>query len=158
MAPLFMLLGILVGILGNFWLLSGMPAVKPAFVLLAASALTTIYFMLGMPVFVAVLARKYQRDRTLTTNLAVSIVMILGFYLSAVLTWILLTRGWGLSFVQTIKAAGDSRTYGKLEDKAEHILIWLMLISAVTTIVAGLVSASARYLWLRYRRAKTPPA
>jgi hypothetical protein len=158
MAPLFMLLCILVGVLGNFWLLSGMPAVKPDFVILAAFALATVYFMLGMPVFVAVLARKYQRDRTLTTNLAVSIVMLVAFYISVVLTWLLSTRGWELSFVQTIKAAGDSRTYGKFEDGAEHILIWLMLVSAFSTIVAGLVSALVRHLWLRSHRAKTQPA
>jgi hypothetical protein len=158
MAPFFILLCILVGILGNFWWLSGMPAVKPMFVILPASALTILYFMIGMPVFVAILARKYQRNRTLTTNLAFSIFMLFVFYTSVALTWLLLTRGWELSLVQTIKAAGDSRTYGKLEDKAEHILIWLMLISAVTTIVAGLLSVSARYLWLRYRRAKTQPA
>jgi hypothetical protein len=88
----------------------------------------------------------------LTTSLLSSFVMILVFYASAILTWILISRGWSLSFLTTLKAAGDSETYGKLEDIAEGLLVCLLIVSTVATIAAGILTAAVRKLWVRHRR------
>jgi hypothetical protein len=151
MMPLTLLACILVGVLANFWLLAGMPSVKPEFFLIFGSVISALYFLVGMPVVLAVLARKYRQSRKWTTNLVVSIAMILAFYISAVVAWIVLTPAqWNLSFLTTIKAAGDSETYGKLEDTAEYLLVNLLLISTISTILAGLVTAAVRGTWARY--------
>ncbi len=155
MAPLIILACILVALLGNAWLLSGMPAVKPAFVVFAASLVSCIYFVIGMPVIAVVLARRYRRTRVMTASLLSAVVMLAAFYFSAVFTWLLLSRGWHLSFLKTIDAARDAETYGELDAVAENLLLWLMLIVSVATAAAGAVTAGIAHAWIKRSRRET---
>lgn len=152
MAPLITLACILVGALGNLWLFSGMPRVKPMFILMVASLLSAIYFVFAMPVFVAVLARRFRRTQQLTANLLVEVVMLLVFYISAGVTWALISRHWSLSFLETLQAARDAERYAKFEHDAESAIFFLLVVSTISTVVAGTVTLTLRSLWERFRQ------
>ena len=157
MAPLLILACILVGVLGSFWLLFGMPYVAPLGILLAACFLSSLYFLFVLPVIVGVLARAYRKSRRLTANLSAAVVMLFAFYISLALTWMLVTPGWDLSPVATFKAAGALGGLGKaggspLDDAAEGILAALLIISTLATVAAGIVTATVRHILVKYRR------
>jgi hypothetical protein len=153
MAPLLILACILVFVLGNIWFLLGMPVVAPIFILFAACFLGGLYFLFGMPVIIAVLARAYCKSRKLTLNLLVAVVMLFAFYISATLTWFLITTEWNLSFLTTLKAAGDAKEYGHpIEHAAQGLLASLLTMSTLSAVAAGAVTAAVRHLCVRHRR------
>ena len=156
MAPLLILACILVGVLGSLWLLFGMPIVAPSGILLAFCFLSGLYFLFVLPVIVGVLARAYRKSRKLTTNLSVAVVMLIAFYISVALTWMLITPGWDLSLIATFKAAGalgglEQGGSNSLDHAAEGILAALLIISTLSTVAAGIVTATVRYVWVKYR-------
>jgi hypothetical protein len=133
-----------------------MPIVVPFGILLAACFISGLYFLFVLPVIVGVLARAYRKSRKLTTNLSVAVVMLFAFYISVALTWMLITPGWDLSPITTLKAAGalgglEQAGGNLLDDAAEGILAAILILSTLSTVAAGIVTATARYVWVKSR-------
>jgi len=119
-----------------------------------ACLLSGLWFLLGMPVVVAVFAWKYRRTRTLPTGLLVAVVMLVAFHATAVSVWrAAITSYWDLPFLTTFEAAGNARKYGEpVEHGAEGLLVWLIVASTAAALVAGAVTAAIRKAWTRRRR------
>jgi hypothetical protein len=107
-----------------------------------------LWFLFGMPVVVAVCALKCRRIRKLTAGLLVSAVMLLAFYAGAILLWgvVVTMHYWNLPFLTMIHAAGNAEKYGHpIEHAAQGLLVGLLFWSTVTAVIAGIVTATARY-------------
>jgi hypothetical protein len=111
------------------------------------SLLCGFWFLLGMPITAAVFAWQDRRSRKLSTGLLVAVVMLVVFYISAALIWRLGTADWNLSFLTTLEASVDSEKYGhKVEHRAEVIVVWLLVESTSTAVLAGVVTTASETL------------
>lgn len=117
------------------------------------SLLCGLFFLFGMPVIAAFFAWEYRRLGKLPTGFLVSVVMIVVFYASAGLIWHLGTTDWNLSFLTTLEASVDAEKYGHpVEHRAETMVVWLLIYSTFTAVVAGVVTPAVRRAWRRRKR------
>jgi ketosteroid isomerase-like protein len=121
-------------------------------------ALSTLWFVFGMPIVTIVYGWKALRSRSWPTGFIVSASMLLAFLLVFVLLWLQLSGTyWNLPLKHAFIAAGDTERYGNpVEDTAESVLISLMVISAVAGITAGAMGAIIRWVWTRRRSQQAP--
>jgi ketosteroid isomerase-like protein len=110
--------------------------------------LSTLWFVSGMPIVTIVYGWKAFRSRTWSTGLIVSISMLMAFFLVTALLWIQLSGNyWNLPLKHAFIAAGDTARYGNpVEDTAESVLISLIVISAISGLVAGILARIACWL------------
>lgn len=113
-----------------------------------------LWFLFGMPVYVAVFAWKYYRSRKLSTGFLVAVVMLIVFWTTATQLWKhFATHYWNLSFVTALHAAGDAAKYGHpIEHTAEVLLANLLIFSTLLAAAAGAITLAVRHLWIRHRR------
>ncbi len=117
------------------------------------SFLCGLWFLWVMPVIVAALAWENRRSRKLSPGLLVAVVMLFGFYISAGLIWSLGAADWNLSFLMTLEASVNAEKYGHpVESRAERIVVWLLIYSTFTAVVAGVVTAVVRHSWVKRQR------
>ncbi len=119
-----------------------------------ASLFSSLWFLFGMPVVLAVFAWKYFKSRKLSTGLLVSAVMLTVFFAVAVLLWRhFATNYWNLSFLIALDAAVDAARYGHpVEHTAEVLLANLLIFSTLSSAAAGAMTGGVRHLWSRHRR------
>jgi ketosteroid isomerase-like protein len=112
-----------------------------------------LWFLFGMPLVLAVFARKCFQSHKLPTGFLVSVVMIIVFFASAVLLWRhFATHYWNLSFLTALQAAGDAARYGHpVEHTAEVLLVNLLIFSTLSAAAAGAITGAVRHLWVRRR-------
>jgi hypothetical protein len=114
--------------------------------------LSGIWFLFGMPVLTAVSAWEYYQKRKSPTGFLVAVVMLIVFYISAGLIWMLITPDWNLSFLTTFEASVNSEKYGHpIEHRAEVMLCWLLIVSTLTSVAAGSGTAAIARAWIRRR-------
>jgi uncharacterized protein (TIGR02246 family) len=111
-----------------------------------------IWFLFGMPIVAIVYSWKFCRNRKLSTGFLVSTVMLIAFFVTAILLWRnIATHYWNLSFMTALKAAVDTARYGNpVEDTAESVLVTLMILSPLSAIAAGMIAGAARWAWTRH--------
>ncbi len=112
-----------------------------------------IWFLFGMPVVVLISGYRSFRSRRLSASFLVSFVIIIAFFLTAIILWKLLTvQEWNLSLLNAFQAAGDTARYGNpVEDTAEDVLVALLVLSTLSAAASGMISGTARWLWVRRR-------
>jgi hypothetical protein len=107
------------------------------------SLLCACFFLVVLPVIVAVLAWQDRRVKKLSAGLLTAVVMLVVFFTSAVLLWSLGTADWKLSFLTTLEASVNAEKYGPIESRAERIVVWLLIYSTMAAGLAGAATASA---------------
>lgn len=119
-----------------------------------ACLLSGLWFLIGMPVVVAIYAYQCGRNRRLTTGLLVAAVMLMVFYVSATLLWReFAAHYWHQSFLTALDASGNAAKYGHpVEHTAEVLLVWLLIVSTLSAVAAGAVTGVVRHVWIRHRR------
>jgi uncharacterized protein (TIGR02246 family) len=119
-----------------------------------ACVVSGLWFLVGMPVVVAVLAWKYSRRRELPRGFLVSVAMLIVFFAVATLLWrYLASHYWNLSFLTALHAAGDAARYGHpVEHTAEVLVANLLIVSTLSAAAAGAIAGGVRHLWVRCRR------
>jgi hypothetical protein len=119
-----------------------------------ACFLSGIWFLLGMPVVVAVLAWKGRRNGRISAGLLIAGFMLIVFWGTAALLWrYIATHVWNFSFMTALRAAGDAATYGHpIEHTAEVLLANVLIFSTLSAAAAGAISGGLRHLWIRRRR------
>lgn len=113
-----------------------------------------IWFLFGMPVVAVVSVWKAIQRRKLSIVALVSLVMLLAFFLVALLLWNYISAHyWNLSFGHALRAAGDTARYGNpVEDTAEDVLVFLLVLSTLSAAAAGLITGIGHRIWIRRRR------
>ena len=121
-------------------------------------ALSTLWFVLGMPIVTIVYGWKAFRRRSWSIGFIVSASMLFAFLLVSVLLWLQLSESyWNLPLKHAFIAATDSERYGNpVEDTAESVLISLMVIPAVSAMTAGILAPIVRWIWARRRSQEAP--
>ena len=119
-----------------------------------ASLFSSLGFLFGMPMVLAVFAWKYFKSRKLSTGLLISAVMLAVFFAVAALLWRhFATHYWNLSFLTALDAAVDAARYGHpVEHTAEVLLANLLIFSTLSSAAVGAMTGGVRYLWTRHRR------
>ena len=119
-----------------------------------ASLFSSLWFLLGMPIVFAVFAWKYFVSRKLSTGFLVSAVMLIVFLAVAALLWRhFATYYWNLPFLTALDAAVDAAKYGHpIEHTAEVLLANLLIVSTLSSALAGAITGGVRHLWSRHRR------
>jgi len=122
------------------------------------SLLCACFFLVALPVMVAVFAWQDRRVKKLSTGFLTAVVMLVVFFTSAVLLWSLGTADWKLSFPTTLEASVNAEKYGHaIESRAERIVVWLLIYSTMAAGLAGAVTPAVWYFWTRRRRAASAP-
>lgn len=113
-----------------------------------------IWFLFGMPVVVLISGYRSFQSRRLSAAFLVSFVMIIAFFVTAIILWELLTaQQWNLSLLNAFQAAGDTARYGNpVEDTAEDVLVALLALSTLSAAASGMIAGTARWLWVRRRK------
>jgi hypothetical protein len=113
-----------------------------------------LWFLFGMPIVVSAFAWEHRRGGA-NTRFVIALVMLLVFYISAGMIWRLGTANWSLSFIETLAASVNSEKYGHpLEHRAETMVVWLLMFSTSTALVAGAVTAVV-HAGIRQRKSRT---
>ncbi len=113
-----------------------------------------VWFLFGMPIVVVVGIWNSCRNRKLSTGFLAAAVMLIAFFLSAVLLWqYLAAHYWNLSLKAAFLAARDTARYGNpVEDTAEGVLVSFLVLSTFAAAAAGAIAVVARRVWIRKRR------
>jgi uncharacterized protein (TIGR02246 family) len=113
-----------------------------------------VWFLIAMPIVAVVGAWKFIRTRKLSTGLLVSLVMLVAFFIAAVMLWNNITaRYWNLSLGTALRAAGDTARYGNpVEDTAESVLVTLLVLPTMIAVAAGVITGTARCIRHRFWR------
>jgi len=102
-----------------------------------------LWFLLGMPAVAAAFAWEHRRNGGKRRGLLVAVVMLVVFHVSAILIWRMGTADWNLSFPATLEASVNSEKYGHpVEHRAEVMVVWLLLYSALAAAAAGAITAA----------------
>ncbi len=117
-----------------------------------------LWFLFGMPIVAIISAWKFFRNRKLSTGLLVSVVMLIVFFLAAVLLWRYFSaHEWNLPMANAFYAAGDTARYGNpVEDTAEGVLVGLLVLSTFSAVAAGIMTGIARKVWIHHQRLAMP--
>jgi uncharacterized protein (TIGR02246 family) len=120
-----------------------------------ACFLSGIWFLFGMPIVAVVFIWNSCRNHKLSTGFLVSAVMLIAYFVTAVLLWrYVAAHYWNLSFTTALAAAGDTARYGNpVEDTAEGVLVSFLVLSSLSAVAAGIITGAARWIWTRHRRA-----
>ncbi len=119
-----------------------------------ACLLSGLWFLIGMPVVLVFYADEFRRTRRLSAGLLIAVVMLTVFYVSAALLWREFTAHyWHLSFLTALDASVNAARYGhEVEHTAEVLLVWLLIVSTSSAVVAGAVTGVVRHVWIKHRR------
>ena len=119
-----------------------------------ACLLSGLWFLIGMPVVLAIYAYRYRRTRRLPSGLLVAAVMLIVFYVSATLLWREFAfHYWRQSFLTALDASVNAAKYGHpIEHTAEVLLVWLLIVSTLSAVAAGAVTGAVRHVWARHHR------
>jgi ketosteroid isomerase-like protein len=114
-----------------------------------------VWFLFGMPVVVLVQSCKFFRSGKMSTGFLVSAVMLIAFFVTAVLLWRHYTvQEWNLPFWAALRAAGDTARFGNpVEDTSEDILVSLLMLSTLAAAGAGILTGLTRRACVRRRLA-----
>ncbi len=102
-----------------------------------------IWFLIGMPLMVVFGTWGFYRKTRWPAVFMVAAVMLLVFYGSAGLIWILLSADWSLSFFSTFQATISPGKYGtEVVHRADVILISLLIFSTLAAVAAAAIAAA----------------
>jgi hypothetical protein len=101
-----------------------------------------IWFLFGMPILAATGSWGFYKKNRTPAVFVVAAVMLVVFYLTAGLMWLLLSIDWNLSFLSTFEATINPGKYGlAVTHRAEVILISLLIVSTLAAVAAAAVAA-----------------
>ena len=119
-----------------------------------ACLLSGLWFLIAMPIVLAIYANEYHRTRRLPTGLMVTVVSLIVFYATAVLLWReFASHYWHQSFLTALDASVNAAKYGHTaEHTAEVLLIWLLIVTTLCAVAAGALTGVVRHVWIRFLR------
>lgn len=119
-----------------------------------ACLISGLWFLIGMPVVVAIYGNEYRRSRKLPTGLLVTAVTLIAFYVTAILLWKeFALHYWHKSFLTALDASVNAEKYGHpVEHTAEVLLVWLLIVSTLSALAAGALTGILRHVWFRLLR------
>jgi uncharacterized protein (TIGR02246 family) len=129
------------------------PALAPLAPLIGLGCVAcTGWCLFGMPIVTVAFGWRACRNRKMSTGFIVSAAMVISYALATGILWVFFApRYWNLPF-WAFGAATDTARYGNpVEDTAEGVLISLMVLAALASVAAGLITWVTRRLWMRFR-------